>query len=241
MATDHIRVDSSQLLQEVPECWTDHTGPFGGAHQWALDNLRPHTEVLGVKACNNSHGRMELFKFRLIHGPDGEVRGKMELENGQSLVFKNGYLGQTQGQGQEWIKRWVLVDIPEGRSWELEWERTIAYREPNYYPPAMAIAVLTHCAEQIKSFSGAAVKRNWCREVLGVPHTRLEQCRYTDLVRGPATDRHRQLHRLVANHLQEVQSRRTRTGTTPRRSDQFTVADMNYLVEQGQAILGITR
>jgi hypothetical protein len=239
MATDRVRIDASEVLFHAPAEWTDHTGPFGGAYQWALDNLKPNTEVLGAHVATNSHGRKELYKFRLIHGPDSDIRGKMELENNQSLVFKNGYMGLAQGHGQEWIKRWILVDIPEGRSWELEWERTISYREPNYYAPAMAISVLTHCAEQINSYARASTKRNWCREVLGVNHTQLDQCRFPDLVRGPSTDRHRALHRVVANHLQGVQSRVAQART--RRAEQFTTADMNYLVEQGQAILGITR
>ncbi len=241
MATDRVRVDSSEVIYHAPEEWADATGPFGGAYQWALDNLKPHTEILGVRAATNSHGRTELYKFRLILGPDEVVRGKMELENGQSLVFKNGYMGLAQGQGQDWVKRWILVRGPDGLNWELEWERTISYRDPPFYAPATAHACITHCAEQIKSYANNAVKRNWCREVLKVNHTNLDRTPYQDLVTGPATDRHRMLYSLVANTLQSVQERKTRANSTKRRNEYFTSNDMSYLVEQAQSILGITR
>lgn len=231
---DHITVNSTRVI-EYPEQWADKTGPFGGAYQWALENMIPNTEVLGVRCAQNSHKRTELYKFRLILGSDGEVRGKMELENGQTVSLKGGHLGIV-ARNEEWSRRYVLVNAPEGGlRWVLEWERVVDNRMPASIPPYTAAALISKCSELVNMMS-RPLRRNWCREVFSASFDQLRTHRVLrEHVTGVSTERHHRLYAfLLENYGQAIRAHLTNAEGHDRT---FTAADMDDLVKASRIIL----
>lgn len=232
---DHLQVTSSSVI-DYPASWADHTGPFGGAFAWALENLLPHTEVQGIRVDTNSYGRQELYKFRLIRGPNDDVRGKMELEGGQCFSLKNGNLGLVTRQ-EEWSRRYVMVERDGRPTWELEWERVMYYQPVCKEPPLMAMALISKCSE-MANLIARPLRRNWCREVFGVSFEKLRDHRvHGRLVTGPATDNHRALYLHFVEEYGDVINLHIRRSEG--RDTALSSADMDALVTASKIILSI--
>lgn len=227
---DRIQVNRTTIIEYPPE-WRDHTGPFGGAFNWALKNLKPHEEVIGVRYAQNRYGRTEIFKFRLIMGPNNEVRGKMETEDNRSYTIRGGYMGLVH-RGDEWIKRWVLAasDYADGQCyWHFEWEREIVRNEAPTPPPAMAMALVSQCSEMLHELT-QPLSRNWCREVFGCTFKQLPTSHMRKLVEGMANHRHHELHRYVSEVARPLH---------PNRGLEFSHESMDELVSRSRTLLGL--
>lgn len=233
--TDHISVTSTRVI-DYPCEWTDHTGPFGGAYQWAMDNMLPNTEVIGMRVAVNSHRRTECFKFRLIRGNDGEVRGKMELEQGLVATIRGGYLGVV-ARGEDWNTRYVLVADADGTlTWKLEWDWIVHYEKLSKATPHLAMAAISKCSETINMLS-RNLRRNWCREVFGLPFDALKRHRMlSHYVSGLSTEQHCRMYEHLLNEYGEAINAHQRQ--TVGFEQTFTSEDMDRLCQASRIILG---
>lgn len=240
MAANEQRLDvHSTRVIPYPQEWTDQTGPFGGAYQWAINNLVANTEVIGMREDVNRHGRPEVYKFRLILGPDQEVRGKMELDNGMIATIKNGFLG-LMNRNDDWLERWVMVTSEDGSlHWSFEWERKIVHsNDTDHRPPLTAFALISKCHDQINPY-GRTLNRNWCQEVFGFRALNglAESVAHRHLVNGPSTMVHRLMYKYIVESIADIY--RTTGGPNGRKGAKFSHENMDDLVKHARTCLGI--
>lgn len=181
-----IPITSSTVI-DYPEQWADETGPFGGAFSWAMEHMTENTEVVGVRLEYNRFERPDLYRFRLIRGIGGDVRGKMEVQNHRHFTIKSGYMGLVENV-DEWIRRWIMViDQNDQLRWHLDWEMIRRTYPTPELPPLTAHALVGQLASLISQASQDLVDRNWCRESFGLSFRALRGSRMGHIVTGTAT------------------------------------------------------
>lgn len=194
-----INVASSSII-DYPEAWNDpSSGPFGNAYAWALQNMAPNTEVVGVRIEHNRFERADLFKFRLLRGEGTDVRGKMDTSEQRHYTIKSGYMGLVEA-ADRWIKRWILVEDQGEYSWHLDWEVVKQFHPYPQTPPAMAHSLMGQLANLTDRHSNS-LNRSWIREVAGMPFRALRGSHREYLVAGESTPAQQMLYGEVLDLL----------------------------------------
>jgi len=160
----NIKILQSTFI-EYPEEWKDKTGPFGGARDWGLDNLDEGDEVVGVKKKENYHGRIEIYRFKLIKGTNDYLKGRMEYPKGRHYLLDHGLL-QLVELNNRVSNEWIALDKGDGKT---IWHHTLGTKTERFESPLFApmdpYVAIRELVREIENRNETEI--DWCQAVFG--------------------------------------------------------------------------